>query len=190
MKRESVYRIFSNIPELKTERLVLRKMLVKDADDMFEYARRADVTKYLTWSPHPSRAYTKEYLEYIATRYAAGEFYDWAVTDARTGKMIGTCGFTKFDFMSNSAEVGYVLNPVFWGHGYACEALEAVLNFGFCNLKLNRIEARYMEGNIASRRVMEKSGMKYEGMFRQSLLIHGEYRNVCVCSILNCEYIR
>ncbi len=190
MKRETIYRIFANIPELVTGRLVLRKMLVRDADDMFEYARRADVTKYLTWSPHPSRSYTKEYLEYVATRYLAGEFYDWAVTDAVTGKMIGTCGFTKFDYTSNSAEVGYVLNPVFWGHGYASEALNTVLDYGFSNLKLNRIEARYMEGNSASRRVMDRVGMTYEGMLRQSLLIHGEYRNVCVCSILSSEYIK
>lgn len=190
MKRETIYRTFANIPDMKTERLILRKILVRDTDDMFEYARRADVTRYLAWSPHPSRNYTKEYLEYIATRYAAGEFYDWAVTEAKTGKMIGTCGFTKFDYSSNSAEVGYVLNPVFWGRGYAHESLEAVLEFGFTNLKLNRIEARHMEGNYASRRVMDKVGMTYEGMLRQSLYVHGEYRNICVCSILNSEFIK
>ncbi len=189
MKRETIYRTFSNIPELRTERLILRKMLVKDADDMFEYARRADVTRYLTWSPHPSRSYTKEYLEYVASRYAAGEFYDWAVTDARTGKMIGTCGFTRFDYSSNCAEVGYVLNPAFWGRGYAGEALDAVLNFGFRTLYLRRIEARHMEGNLASKRVMEKAGMTYEGTLRQSLLIRGEYLNICVFSILSFEFL-
>jgi len=188
MKRETIYRVFSNIPELVTERLVLRKMLVRDTDDMYEYARRADVTRYLTWSPHPDRTYTRDYLEYISTRYAAGEFYDWAVTDAKTGKMIGTCGFTRFDYASNCGEVGYVLNPRYWGQEYALEALMAVLEFGFEILKLNRIEARHMEGNEASRRVMEKAGMTYEGTLRGLLYLRGEYRNVSVYSILRSEF--
>lgn len=188
MKREAVYKLFSNIPELRTERLTLRKLLVRDADDMFEYAKRADVTKYLTWSPHPNRGYTKEYLEYVATRYAAGEFYDWAVVEGKSGRMIGTCGFTRFDFPSNCAEVGYVLNPECWGNEYAPEALGAVIGFGFDNLQLNRVEARHIEGNVSSRRVMEKVGMLYEGTLRRALCIRGEYRNVCVCSILRSEY--
>lgn len=187
MRREAIYKIFSNIPQLMTERLILRKMLVKDTDDMYEYARRADVTKYLTWNPHPNRSYTKEYLEYVATRYSAGEFYDWAVTEASEGKMIGTCGFTRFDYQSNSAEVGYVLNPAYWGHEYAPEALVAVIKYGFEELKLNRIEARHIEGNCSSRRVMEKAGMSYEGTLRSSLLVKNEYKDVCVCSILKSE---
>lgn len=185
MKRETIYRLFSNIPELKTDRLLLRKMLVKDASDMYEYAKRADVTKFLTWNPHPNISYTREYLEYISTRYAVGEFFDWAVTTENEGKMIGTCGFTRFDFNSNLGEVGYVINPEYRGNGYAPEALEAVIKFGFERLALRRIEARYMEGNIASRRVMEKVGMTYEGTLRSSLLVRGEYRDIGVCSLIN-----
>ena len=188
MKRETVYKLFSNIPELRTKRLILRKLLVRDADDMYEYAKRSDVTKYLTWNPHPNRSYTKEYLEYVATRYASGEFYDWAVIEIKSGKMIGTCGFTRFDFASNSAEVGYVLNPECWGHEYAPEALREVIRFGFTTLGLNRIEAKHIEGNVASRRVMEKVGMTYEGTLRRSLYLRGEYRNVCICSILKSEF--
>lgn len=188
MKRETIYRTFANIPELETERLILRKMLVRDYEDMFEYAHRADVTKYLTWNPHPNKIYTREYLEYVATRYAAGEFYDWAVIERESGKMIGTCGFTRFDYQSNSAEAGYVLNPLYWGRGYAPEALRAVLEFGFTKLGLHRVESRYMEGNNSSRRVMEKVGMTYEGMNRQAMLVRGEYKNICVCSILYDEF--
>ncbi len=188
MKRETIHRIFSNIPELRTERLVLRKMLARDTDDMHEYAKRADVTRYLTWNPHPDRLYTRDYLEYVSTRYAAGEFFDWAVTDAVTGKMIGTCGFTRFDYVSNIGEVGYVLNPRFWGREYALEALLAVLKFGFEHLKLNRIEARHMEGNEPSRRVMEKAGMTYEGTLRSALYVRDEYKNVCIYSILRSEF--
>ena len=99
MKREFIYRIFSKIPQLETDRLILRKMLVSDASDMYEYARRPDVTKYLTWNPHPSQTYTRNYLEYVATKYATGSFYDWAVIEKKSGRMIGTCGFTHNTFL-------------------------------------------------------------------------------------------
>ena len=65
MKREHIFRIFTKIPELQTDRLVLRRLCLGDAADMFEYACREDVTTYLTWSPHPNVAYTKEYLSCI-----------------------------------------------------------------------------------------------------------------------------
>ena len=70
MKREVIYKIFSNLPVIHTERLTLRRIRVSDTDDMFEYARQAEVTRYLTWYPHRNREYTKEYLEYLGSRYA------------------------------------------------------------------------------------------------------------------------
>ena len=146
MKKEKIYRVFSHLPELASERLTLRKMLVADTADMYEYASRPDVTKYLTWQPHPDRDYTREYLEYLGNRYAAGMFYDWAVIYEPDCKMVGTCGFTAFHCTSDCAEVGYVLNPEYWGKGLAPEALRTVLEFGFETLGLNRIEAKFMEG--------------------------------------------
>lgn len=184
MRRELIYKTFSNIPMLETDRLILRKMLVRDAEDMYDYARRADVTRYLTWSPHPSVAYTREYLEYVATRYSMGEFFDWALEERSSGRMIGTCGFTRFDYQADCGEVGYVLNPAVWGHGYATEALRAVMNFGFTRLKLHRIEARYIDGNTASRHVMERVGMAHEGILRGAMLIKHEYRDIGVCAVV------
>ena len=104
--------------------------------------------------------------------------------------MIGTCGFTRFDYDNNAAEVGYVINPEYRGRGIAPEALSRVLEFGFTELKLNRIEARYIVGNEVSRRVMEKVGMKFEGVRRQSLLNKGDYVDVGYCSILASEYFK
>ena len=102
--------------------------------------------------------------------------------------MIGTCGFTLFDFTNNSAELGYVLNPAFRGQGIVPEALKAVMSFGFDKLALNREEVHFIEGNKASRRVAEKCGMTFEGVMRGSMLIKGEYKNIGVCSILRGEF--
>ena len=188
MKKETIYRVFSHLPELLTERLTLRRIMVLDAPDMHEYASRNDVTKYLTWYPHPDLDYTGEYLQYIGNRYSAGMFYDWAVIYEPDCKMVGTCGFTSFNCHSDSAEVGYVLNPAYWGKGIAGEALGRVLAFGFEELKLHRIEARFMKGNERSRRVMERAGMTFEGYRRESVLVKGSYVTVGVCSILSSEW--
>ena len=102
--------------------------------------------------------------------------------------MIGTVGFTSCDEKNLCLEVGYVLNPEYWGRGIATEALEALLNFAFCELGANRVEAKYMIGNENSRRVMEKCKMKYEGTLRQKLLVKGSLRDVGICSLLRDEY--
>ena len=190
MKKEKIYRIFSHLPELITPRLTLRQLSLIDVGDMYEYTSRNDVAKYVTWYPHPDRAYTNDYLHYLSTRYAAGMFYDWAIVYEPDCKMVGTCGFTSFNFPADSAEVGYVLNPDYWGKGIMQEALTHVLAFGFERLGLNRIEARYVEENERSRHVMERVGMTFEGILRDGMLVKGKYVNVGICSILRSEWER
>ena len=188
MKRETVYNIFTKMPRLYTPRLTLRPMHTSDAYDMYEYASREDLTEYLLWSPHPSVSYTRDYLAYIESRYAVGEFYDWAITLTDSGKMIGTVGFTKIDCPHDRAEIGYVLNPEYHHMCIGTEAARRVVEYGFSQLGLHRIEARFMEGNNASLHVMEKLGMTFEGYQRDSMLVKGIYRTIGVCAILKDEF--
>ena len=188
MKREKVLKIFTRMPTLRTERLVLRPMKTEDAYDMYEYACREDVTEYLLWTPHESVGYTREYLAYIESRYAKADFYDWAITLADSGKMVGTVGFTKIYTAHNSAEIGYVLNPEYHHLGLGYEAAKRIVDFGFEELSLHRIEARFMKGNTASFHVMEKLGMTFEGYGRDSMLVKGSYRTIGTCSILRNEW--
>ena len=184
MKRSKLIKVFSDIPTLRTDRLTLRAMRHSDAADMFEYASRDDVTEFLLWSSHESTAYTEEYLKYVESRYAVGDFYDWAVIYNENGKMIGTCGFASIDTVNNVGELGYVLNPAYHGLGIAAEAASEVMRFGFEELGMHRIEATFMSGNDASRRVMEKLGMTFEGMARESMFVKGAYKTIGKCAIL------
>ena len=192
MTANMALKIFSHIPTLKTSRLELRKITERDLGDVYEYSKDPEVSKYLLWHPHKSIEYTKEYLHRIKTDYRIGRFYNWAVVlrgGEHNGKMIGTCGFTSFDFYNNSAEVGYVINRQFWGQNIAPEALRVVINFGFEKLLLHRIDARFLVDNVKSRRVMEKCKMTYEGVLRSAMIVKGEYLDVGVCSILSDEYL-
>lgn len=188
MTRQDVIRIFRDPPILETGRLILRRIEDADYVDMYDYSKREDVTRYLLWSPHPSPRYTKGYVHSLRHQYRNGQFYDWAII-LKGGPMIGTVGFTRLDPQNNCGEIGYVLNPRFHGRGYATEAARAVLKFGFVHLGLNRIEAHYMAENLASRRVMEKLGMRYEGTLRQSMRVKGVYRDIGICAITRSEYV-
>ena len=188
MKKENLLHIFSKMPTLETERLLLRPMRVSDAEDMFEYACKESVTRYLLWKPHTSVAYTKRYLEYLAGRYRLGMHYEWALVLREEGRMIGTCGFANFDCAHNTGEIGYVLNPAYQGKGLMQEAAERVMRFGFSVLGLHRIEARYMVGNDASRRLMERLGMREEGVRREAMLVKGAYRDIGGYAILAKEF--
>ena len=127
MTGNGLLKIFSSIPELETERLLLRKLKITDAEDMYEYSRQDEVTRYLLWRPHPDSNYTVRYLADIVIKYRTGDFLDWAVELKSEGKMIGTCGFTTFDNYNRCAEIGYVLNPAYWGAGLASEAAMCVI---------------------------------------------------------------
>jgi len=180
--------IFKNPPVLTTERLTLRKMMPSDADDMYEYASNPIVPRYLLWNTHPNVKFSHSYLKYIKTQYASGDFFDWALTLTDSGKMIGTCGFTLIDEENYAGEIGYVLNPAYWGHGIAAEAVKRVMSFGFGELRLNRIYARIMDGNKQSERVAEKCGMRHEGTLVSSLFVKGEFKTIKIYAILRDEF--
>lgn len=178
-----------NLRYIETERLVIRKLEKRDYEDMYEYARLPEVTRYLLWNPHPSAEYTRDYILSVQKFYRNGEYFDYAVIVKDERKMIGTCGFTKIDKTNNSAEVGYVLNPDYRGVGYATEALISLMRFGINDMGINRIEAKYMVGNDASRHVMERCGMKFEGIHRQQMLVKGNYVDIGVCAVTHNEFV-
>ena len=179
---------FNDFPELETDRLLLRRLLVRDRDDMFEYAHKSEITKYLLWQEHPDPSYTARYLKYLQGCYRRGEYYDWAVVLKSQDKMIGTCGFVEFDNDNNSAEIGYVISDKFHSQGYATEAVRRAISFGFESLRLNRIVARHIVGNDASGRVMTKCGMTFEGIQRKAMYIKEQYRDIAQYAILREDY--
>ena len=179
---------FSRNLILETERLLLRKILPSDAPDMYDYAKRPETSRYLLWYPHSSLSATLELIRYFQKEYSSGSFYDLGIIYKPTGKMIGTVGLTSYDDKNRCAELGYVLSPDYWHMGLAPEALSAMMNFAFCELGAHRAEARYIEENQNSRRVMEKCGMHFEGIAKGKMYVKGAYRNIGCCALLSDEY--
>ena len=180
---KKIKEIFSNIPTLETERLILRKITPDDSEDMYEYSKCPEVTKYLTWNIHTGPKQTAAYIRLLQKKYAEGVFWDFGVEYKENGKFIGTCGFSSFDKDKNSGEIGYVLSPEYWGMGLAKEACTSVMNFGFTTFDLDKIFARFIEGNLSSERVMQKLNMKHEATYKNSFFIKNSYKTVVEYSI-------
>lgn len=178
-----------DLPRLETDRLILRKMRLEDAEAMFAYASDSEVTRYVIWSTHRTVEDSRAFLDLTISNYASGEGLDWGIVYKGDEKFIGTCGFVNHDPEHSRAEIGYVLARRYWGRSLAPEAVRAMIRFGFEHMDLNRIEARCIAGNTASARVMEKARMTYEGTLREREKIQGKLRDMKMYSVLRREYL-
>jgi ribosomal-protein-alanine N-acetyltransferase len=184
-------RVFADLPDLETERLLLRKMRLDDAEAVFAYASDPEVTRYVLWETHLSVEDSKKVLRLATEGYARGDFGGWGVVLKDDGAFVGTCGVDVGYAPDHArAELGYVLSREHWGMGLMPEAVRAVIRFGFERMGLNRMEARCIAENTASARVMEKAGMTLEGTLREREFIKGAYRDIKLYSILRREYRR
>ena len=163
-------------------------MCLDDAEDMFEYASDPEVSKYTGWYAHNALEDSKLFLNYVTNSYRNNQVSSWGVVHKVDKKFIGTAGFINWNVEHARAEIGYALARKYWGKGYMTEVVHAIIYFGFSRIMLNRIEARCEIKNIASARVMEKVGMKYEGILRQHMFMKGKYRDLKIYSITKDEF--
>ncbi len=179
---------FKNLPALETKRLILRKLKIEDASDIFEFTKSDTITKYLTWDAHKSVETTKKFIESVLTKYKNGEPAQWVLYHKEVNKAIGIAGFITYLSEHKRAEIAFILSEAYGNKGYMTETLMQILEIGFCELNLNRIEAKCDKDNIASETVLKKIGMDYEGMFKEFLFLKNEYKTYKFYSILKSNY--
>ena len=154
---------------IETKRLVLRRFRIEDAQDMFDnWASDPEVTRYLTWTPHKDVGETKALLTDWTGKYEDGIYFDWAMELKESGKVIGNISAVRIDERTETATIGYCMGKAFWGRGLMPEALKAVMDFLFDAACMNRVEACHDPRNEKSGRVMDKAGMKLEGVLRDA----------------------
>jgi [ribosomal protein S5]-alanine N-acetyltransferase len=155
----------SQQPVIETERLILRGMLPEDADAFFEMDSNPEVHKYLGNKPVTNKQHIRDVIGMIHKQYDENGIARWTVLEKASGQYIGWCGLKFFTESANGHnnfyEVGYRLDPRYWGKGYATEAARAALRYGFEIMRLNTIYAITDAGNHASRNVLTKAGLTY-----------------------------
>ena len=180
---------FKNNPQLETERLILRKLELKDAKDIFAYASDCEVSKYMTWDTHNSIEDSKGFINFILNRYEKDDAGEWGIVLKKTGRLIGTLGFFQYDKKHNRAELGYVLGHPHWGQGIMPEAVSRLLKFAFDDIGFNRIESCHCLPNEKSGRVMQKVGMYFEGIAKEKFFAKGINWDVKQYAILKKDWV-
>ena len=151
---------------IETERLILRKVKLEDALEIFEsWATDSLTNRYLEWDLHKNVDETKEYVSSIIKAYEDNK-YDWVVELKDTNKLIGEIAGVHVDKNGAYIELGYCYSSKYWGNGYASEALRAVIKYLLNDVQFNIVEAMHISGNPASGRVMQKAGMKFDARLR------------------------
>ncbi|HEX8599370.1 MAG TPA: GNAT family protein [Chloroflexia bacterium] len=180
--------ILRDLPDIETERLVLRKLRMEDAEDMFEYGRDQEIAFRGLWPPLQSLEESRADLAEAQEGYAAGSEISWAIEHREDRRMIGRIGLGPYSRMNRRAEIGYAMNRSYWGRGLATEAVRGVLGFAFRNMGLNRVQAIVLPDNIGSMRVLEKAGMQREGLLRKYQYVLGDYWDVYMYGVLRSDW--
>ena len=182
--------LFDDMPRLETPRLILRRLEMRDAPDLFDYSRDPQVAKHVLWDAQTSVSEARAYVRYMLRRYRAGEPASWGIEEKETGRVVGTIGYMWYQRDNNACEVGYSLARRRWNRGYMTEALAEVLRFSFEELGVHRVEAQLEVENAASGAVMRKCGMRKEGTLRGRLYNKGRYVDVDLYAMLREDYAR
>ena len=155
---------------LETERLVLRRFVLEDAEAMYRnWASDSEVTRFLTWPTHPNVDVTRHVLENWVASYGEDAYYQWAIVlKEESDEPIGSIAAVKSDESISMVHIGYCIGRKWWHRGITSEALKAVMEFFFDQVGANRIEARHDINNPHSGMVMRKCGMRYEGTLRSA----------------------
>jgi len=114
--------------------------------------------------------------------------YAFGIVLKEIDKVIGVIDIFNIDWKDKNAELGYWLGKKYWGKGLMTEAVKLMLKFAFEKLKLHRVYAGVFEENIASRRVLEKTGFKLEGIKRECRYRYNKWHNELIFGILKQEY--
>ena len=182
---------FSKFPEMRTERLHLRKPTMRDVQWYYEYFSRPEIV----WGggepgPKNMKAAKEEFRKYLVEIYQKRRGFRWIITLKGEGEPIGTLGFYRWDpSASYQAEMGYDLAKEHWGKGIMTEAMKAVIDFGYEKMELNRIEVFVMPRNKRSIKMIKNLGFKREGLIRQHYFDEfGNYADDLLFSMLRSDW--
>lgn len=172
-----------------TDRLIIREYKKSDIDGFLRVIRQKEILATTCGIPENySRRRAKWWLRMIRKNRIYNMAYEYAVILRENGEYIGNVGIINIDQRHFHADISYYIDRDYMNMGYATEASQAMIGYGFLELGLKKINGVCMSLNIPSRRVMEKIGMTYEGTLRKDLYKDGAFFDLDRLSILREEY--
>ena len=174
-------------PLLDSDLVCMRPLGTGDVSSIQRLAAAKEIANN-TYVPHPyPPGAAEEFVAKAREQWRSEEAFVFAIIEKASGQFAGCMGIHPAS-AHNRAEVGYWIGRPYWGRGLATAALRLIIQFGFDELKLNRIAAGHLPHNPASGRVMQKAKMRYEGRLRGALYHHDEYKDELRYAILRADY--
>jgi ribosomal-protein-alanine N-acetyltransferase len=192
---------FDPFPELRTERLLLRKITDADTEQIFKLRSDKDVMKYIGKKPIVSMEEAKDWVKLIKDSLENNSGITWGIVETfeKTSldktfnetffqtslpPIIGTIGLWRIIKENYRAEIGYMLLPEYWKKGFIKEAILKVAKYGFDEMKLHSIEAHISPKNVGSATVLERTGFVREGYFKEDFFFNGVFEDTAIYSLL------
>lgn len=176
---------FTPFPTLTTQHLLLRKITIDDAPELFVMRTDERVMKYIDRPRPKSIDDTFNFIKTITDAQNKNELITWGIVLKDKPKLIGTVCYMNFKKEHYRAEFGYALHPDYWRKGIMHEVAETVLDFGFNVINLHSIEANINPDNIGSQKVLEKSGFVREAYFKENFFWEGKFLDSAIYSLLS-----
>ncbi|HVT84583.1 MAG TPA: GNAT family N-acetyltransferase [Chitinophagaceae bacterium] len=176
---------FHPFPQLETERLLLRQVQDLDADDLFILRSDQTLMRYIDRPLASSIDDALEFIRKIHDSLIQDNGITWAITIKPDHRLIGTIGFWRIEKENYRAEIGYILQEQAQGKGIMHEALKAILDYGFQEMRLHSVEANVNPSNLASIRLLEKNHFIREAYFRENYFYNGRYIDSAIYSLIN-----
>lgn len=172
---------------IRTKRLVLRLFEKSDATTVTKLCNNYNIYKNTLYLPYPySIEDALSWIEHHLDNFIIDRSYEFAITDKESGQLYGAIALSN-NHKFKHGEIAYWVGEEYWGNGYATEAAQAILHFAFDEKQYHRVFARFFRSNPASGRVMEKIGMKQEGILIDHVKKENRYEDLVCYGIINSE---
>jgi ribosomal-protein-alanine N-acetyltransferase len=175
---------FHPFKNLESNRLLLRRILKTDVDEIFELRSNPETMKFIPRPLAKTKEDALEHLETIDKNIENNNGINWAITLKGNPKLIGIIGHYRLKPENHRSEIGYMILPQYNGQGIVTEAIKLVLEYGFDDLQIHSIEAVIDPENRASERVLQKNGFVKEAHILENELWDGKFWDTVIYSIL------
>ena len=176
---------FTPFPDLKTERLLLRRMMKQHAPELFFLRSDDQVLEYIGKEPAKTLQEAEDFIAKIDLAIDTNTSIMWGLfLKTNPSILIGTICYWNIQNANYRAEIGYVLHPQYWRQGFMKEAIQKVIEYGFNEMHLHSIEALVRADNSASAAVLESTGFVKEGYLKEEFFFRGKFMDTIIYSRL------
>jgi ribosomal-protein-alanine N-acetyltransferase len=180
-------KIFCKFPILESERLLFRKFVKKDSEQLLQIRSNEQVMQFMdsNWLKNIKESGTL--IKSFNWDYKHQKGLSWAIIQKHSNRLIGSFAYWRIIKTHGRAEIGYSIHPDFWGNGIMTETFKTLIEFGFNTMKLHSIEANVNPQNEKSIKLLERVGFKKEAHFRENFFFNNQYLDSYIYSLLESD---